>query len=449
MFVLYYIHLFFYSVPTKVSEVRASVAVVDCVLHVQKCFSQMLTNMRQLSTKVDIKNVRFFLESILEADEFNTCKGFEDVLRLLRKSYIDAFNTSYLEQLAEYLKIYEITEEISTYKKERDAFFKDAIVTEFQDSVFNKVELSGEDGIMVPEVIVPRSLVNKRTQRDMETLATLFCGSYQKPVVQMDNVPESSHESNWPVYIAVLLAIITLLLVIVLAIIGIKLNSSLSEIDILNQRVKELGAQLVGCQKEKHTEIDIFNQRVKELGAQLAGCQKEKHAELKGCQEEVKDLTVVKGRFLSMKEETNNNSLATAEHADGLMNLLSKEQDRTSETEMKRNDCEKTLRSVEVEARTLITKIAVIVKERDECEFSRHSCIEHLEKCKASTTRNNEVRKQVSSKHDNLTKSYTQCSERLTTCEESCQLYSLLYSRKCFKVMWGDIGLICQPIFVM
>ena len=146
--------LFFYSVPTKVSEVRASVAVVDCVLHVQKCFSRMLTNMRQLSTKVDIKNVRFFLESILEADEFNTCKGFEDVLRLLRKSYIDAFNTSYLEQLAEYLEIDEINQLIFAYKRERDVFFKDPIVGEFQDAVFSKVELSGEDRIKVPEVRV-------------------------------------------------------------------------------------------------------------------------------------------------------------------------------------------------------------------------------------------------------------------------------------------------------
>ena len=281
------------------------------------------------------------------------------MLRLLRKSYIDAFNTSYLEQLAEYLKIDEITQEISTYKKERDAFFKDAIVTEFQDSVFNKVKLSGEDGIMVPEVRVPRSLVNKRTQRDMEMLATLFCGSYQKPVVQMDDVPESNHESNWPVYMYIaVLPIIALLLVVVLPI-GLKLNSSFSEIDTLNQRVKELEAQLEGCQKEKHTEVDILiNQQVKELGAQLAGCQKEKDAELKGCQEEVKNLTVVKGRFLSMKEETNN-SLAIAERADDLMNLLSKQQDLTSETEMKRHDCERALRNVETEARKLAIDISI------------------------------------------------------------------------------------------
>ena len=118
MFVLYYLHLFFCSVPTRMSEVRASGIVVDWVLHVEKCFSWS------------------------------------------------------------------------------DAFFKDPIVTEFQDAVFNKVELSDEDGIMVPEIRVPHSSVNKR---DMETLATLFCGSYREPVVQMDDVPESKNvTSSWP-----------------------------------------------------------------------------------------------------------------------------------------------------------------------------------------------------------------------------------------------------------
>ena len=144
--------MFFYSVPTKVAEVRASGAVVDRVLNVEKCFSQMLTDMRQHSAEADIKNVRFFLKSILESDEFSTCKGFEDVLRLLRKRYIDAFNTSYLEKLAEYLKIDEISKLISGYKSKRDEFFKDPIVTEFQDAVFNKVEpLFGEDEVKVPE----------------------------------------------------------------------------------------------------------------------------------------------------------------------------------------------------------------------------------------------------------------------------------------------------------
>ena len=262
MFVL---NLFFYSVPTKVKEVRASGAVVDLVLNVEKCFSQMLTDMRQHSAEVDIKNVRFFLESILESDEFSTCKGFEDVLRLLRKRYIDAFNTLYLEKLAEYLKIDKISKLISGYKSKRDEFFiKDSIVTEFQDAVFNKVEpLFGEDEVKIPEVRVPRSLVNNGTQRDMEALVTQFCGSYRKPVVQMDDVPKSKNVTlKWPVYrrIAVILGIILVVFAI----------GSLFVINSLNTQVVELKRQM------------------------------------KECEEEVKNLTEVKGRFLGMKEESNN-----------------------------------------------------------------------------------------------------------------------------------------------
>ena len=324
------------------SEVHASVAVVKCVLHVQKCFSRMLTNMRQLSAKVNIENVRFFLESILEADEFNTCKRFEDVLHLLRKSYIDAFNTSYLEQLAEYLEIDDINQLISAYKSERDAFFKDPIVTEFQDAVFSKVELSGEDGIMVPKVRVPCSLINKRTQRDMETLVTLFCGSYREPVEQINDVPESKHHvtSSWLAHIAVLLAITTLLLVVLA--IGIKLNSSLSEINNLM------------------SEINNLNLHVVELRAQLTHCRKEKH-ELKECEEEVKNLTEVKGMFLAMKEESNN-SLAVAKYADDFLNHLTKQ---TVNTEKHLLDCHKHLQEVEAHTRDLSKNITLLIEERD------------------------------------------------------------------------------------
>ena len=333
--VIYYLQLFFYSVPAKVSEVHASRPVVDCVLHVQKCFSQMLTNMRQLSARVNIENVRFFLESILEADEFNTCKGFADVLRLLRKSYIDAFNISYLEQLADYLEIDEINQLISTYKRDRDEFFNNPIVTEFQDAVINKVEHSGEDEIMVPEVRLPHSLVNKRTQRDMETLATLFCDSYQKPAVQMDNLPESKNvTSSWLAHIAVVRANIILLLVVLA--IGLKLNSSLSEI-------AELGTQLTQCQRE--------------------------------IKEEVKNLTEVKGMFLAMKEESN---LALAEHRGYLVDLLKK---LSAGAEEKRINCDENLRKLKKEFHELQLNNKQITKKWNQCFPRYYTCIKELSKC--------------------------------------------------------------------
>ena len=42
------------------------------------------------------------------------------MLHLLRKSYIDAFNTSYLEQLAEYLEIDEIIKLANICLQERE-----------------------------------------------------------------------------------------------------------------------------------------------------------------------------------------------------------------------------------------------------------------------------------------------------------------------------------------
>ena len=396
----------------------------------------MLTNMRQLSTKVDIKNVRFFLESILEADEFNTCKGFEDVLRLLRKSYIDAFNTSYLEQLAEYLEIDEINQLISAYKRERDAFFNDPIVTEFQDAVFNKVEFSDEDGIKVPEVRVPRSLVNKRTQRDMETLTTQFCGSYREPVVQTNDVPESKNvTSNWPVRIAVLLAIATVLLVVLA--IGIKLNSSF-EINSLNAQVVELRAQLTHCQNEKR--------------------------QMKKCEEEVKNLTEVKGRFLAMKEESNN---SLAKYADD-MHMLDWLKNYNAKITDKLDNCDSRLRKYDTELNKLISNLTIMHIEHEECSLKLKDCHEHLLQSHESKEELRTNVNMLTSKNHERTKKYTQCSKRLTTCQDVLMskvkssgdivdyavrindpLYSLLHSRKCFKIMWGHFELNCHSIFVM
>ena len=322
-----------------------------------------------------------------------------------RSSYIDTFNTSYLEQLAEYLEIDEINQLISAYKRERDAFFKDPIVTEFQDAVFNKVEpLFGEDEVIVPEVRLPHSLVNKRTQRDMDTLATQFCGSYREPVVQMDNVPESKNvTSKWPVCIAVLLGITTILLVILTI-------GSLFKISSLNAQVVELRAQLTQCQNEKR--------------------------QMKECEEEVKNLTEVKGMFLAMKEESNN-SLAVAKRADDLLDRLSKHNERTRDELL---ECENSHRKLKAEFQELLLISKQFIIEYDKvcrneltkCEtkhgklllnlietnreryqyfFNYLSCIAQLTNYKQF---NDELRKNVSmleSENDKLTKSYTHCSE--------------------------------------
>ena len=477
MFIILFTHLFFYLVPTKVSEVHASGPVVDCVLRMRKCFSQMLTNMWQphLSAKVDIIKVRFFLESILESDEFSTCKGFEDVLRRLRKGYINAFNTSYLEQLADYLEIDEITQLISAYKGKRDAFFKDPIVTEFQDAVVNKVELSG--GVeVVPEVRVPRSLFNKRTQRDMETLATLFCDSYQKPAVQMDDLHESKNVTScWPVGIAVLLGIATLLLVVL----AIKLNSLFEINTSLNLQLVELRAQLTQCQYEV--------KNLTEVKVSFLALKKESNISL-AVEKRVDDVLDWLAKYKKETEEKlkNNNKSLKAEFHGLLSNLSQMIIDRDNDTYfLKYHTCNQLLEKCDDAAREhddAAHKCNKAARERDQyskelrkCEDREHSYMKKFEKLVSNNTQmiiehvqysfnysaccdqlkryaqlEHELRKNVSmleSENNKLTESYAHCSERLTTCEK-CKLHSL-YSRKCFQVMLGHVELICQPIFVI
>ena len=113
-------------------------------------------------------------------------------------------------------------------------------------------------------------------------------------------------------------------------------------------------------------------------------------------------------------------------------------------------NCENSLRKLEAEIRESILNYTQMIKV---CELNNLKCSNMLDRCMIiNNSSNDHLRWKASlfeSEYYKLNKSYTQCSERLTTCEESCQLYSFLYSRKCFKVMQGNIELICQPIFVM
>ena len=178
-----------------------------------------------------------------------------------------------------------------------------------------------------------------------------------------------------------------------------------------------------------------------ELRAQLTHCQNEKHQ----MKEEVKNLTEVKGRFLAMKEESNN-TLAVAKRADDLLDLLSKHNEEKGDKSL---NCENILGKLEAKILESLLNITQMIREHEKCSFKYAVCSDELFRCRID---DDELRKNISmleSENDKLTKNYTQCSERLTTCEQSCQLYSFLYSRKCFKVMLGNIELICQPIFVM
>ena len=75
-----------------------------------------------------------------------------------------------------------------------------------------------------------------------------------------------------------------------------------------------------------------------------------------------------------------------------------------------------------------------MIKERD----LNYSACSH--KLASYVQLNDELRKNVSmleSENDKLAKTYTHCSTRLTTCEESCQLYThLCIAENVLKLCW-------------
>ena len=160
----------------------------------------MLTRMREFSSDIDLGNSRFFTESVLEAEEFRQCSDFEEVLRLIRKHYIDCFNISVLEKLCQHLGMNQL---VSDYKKKKEVFFDTPAVTDFQVLVITSV-LQPEHPVVVgemPEVIIPHFLTNKRTQKDMNVLAAMACGNYQQPFVRRKVDLQTAFDTIWPDYL--------------------------------------------------------------------------------------------------------------------------------------------------------------------------------------------------------------------------------------------------------
>ena len=127
-------------------------------------------------------------------------------------------------------------------------------------------------------------------------------------------------------------------------------------------------------------------QMVVDLKHKTGECGPEQLKELKTCRLELKRLSEVKGKCLvyekNIKED---NSKALVKQADDLMALLSKREDLVAKEAERKDECEKHLRKVEVEARQLVDKMAVLVKEKEDCNTRYQTCTEQLGACMAKT----------------------------------------------------------------
>ena len=123
-------------------------------------------------------------------------------------------------------------------------------------------------------------------------------------------------------------------------------------------------------------------QMVVDLKQKTGECGPEQLKELKTCRVELKNLSEVKGKCLVYEQNIKeDNSKALVKQADDLIVLLSKREDLVAKEAERKVECEKHLRKVEVEARQLVNKIAVLVQEKEQLNSSYKICGEQLGAC--------------------------------------------------------------------
>ena len=83
--------------------------------------------------------MRFFLGDLLETEEFRKCDTFDGILQQLRQGHIDTFNIHCLEQLAIHFQKDEVDQLIAEYKKKKEAFLTDTVVTDFQQAIVSRM----------------------------------------------------------------------------------------------------------------------------------------------------------------------------------------------------------------------------------------------------------------------------------------------------------------------
>ena len=79
------------------------------------------------------------------------------------------------------------------------------------------------------------------------------------------------------------------------------------------------------------------------------------------------------------------NSKALVKQADDLMVLLSKWENLVAKEAERKDEREKHLQKVEVEVRLLVDKMAVLVKEKEDCNTRYQTCTEQLGACMAKS----------------------------------------------------------------
>ena len=138
--------------------------------------------------------MQFFLNDLLGTAEFSGLGTLDETFQQLRKNYVDTFNITSLEKLAaRFIRKKKVNMLIQKYKEVMEKFLAETVVTEFHAALkrMGPVQPRESQDQAVIKIAVPESSANKRTLKDMKSLAGRAFGVYHQSFVSLHVVPGS------------------------------------------------------------------------------------------------------------------------------------------------------------------------------------------------------------------------------------------------------------------
>ena len=171
----------------------ADVKVVGEIQDLESDFSHMYSEVRDVLANCDVAKAKFFLNDLLDTDEFKDCCTIDELLQQLRRNHVDTFNVYYLRQLVSlFHRDADIIESINEYEEKQEKFLETMAVKEFQHAVVSRAQTDLPKGMAAVSIRVPKVRVgNKRTLKDIKTLASEAFEEQNKHLVKINITPGS------------------------------------------------------------------------------------------------------------------------------------------------------------------------------------------------------------------------------------------------------------------
>ena len=173
-------------------EIEANKKVVEQLCSLEFELSVMLTTIRKLHFEdCDISQAVFFLNDLSGTEDFASCVTIEQIIKTLRRGYIDTFNVYLLEKVADCLKSGDMKRLAKEYEEKKERLFKETTVVDFQRAVVSKVKPALSKRKVEVTIKVQKRLANERVLKDMEQLAAEAFDDNQKWFVHFHAIPGS------------------------------------------------------------------------------------------------------------------------------------------------------------------------------------------------------------------------------------------------------------------